>query len=211
MKHGTRFLATAAALAVLSGCGGDGGGGHSDPVIFVAFYDDFSGDFPDPNWNIMEGDPFTSFDEGNGAPSLILQPIGDPILVRSDFEFSSGQAMTLAFEVATFVEEASSQFSFLVVTASGGFIDASFDYFPFDAELVLAIEDSEVVLDFPSSTVFDVIEFTVDDHGVATWWINGDAVLSRSGFPVDLYEIEIETFGDDFTFLAVDNVLLTRP
>ena len=215
MRHGmkTRILAAAASLAVLLGCGDDRhhGGGPPAPVTTVAFYDNFSGPFPGPNWDILAGDPFTSASEGNDAPSLILQPAGDPILVRSDFVFSTGQATTLAFDVASFEVQASTRFSFLIVFASGGEIDASFDMFPFDDELVLTILGAEVVLAFPPSTVFDLIEFSVDVHGMATWWINGDPAMSKGGFPADLYEIEFETVGGDFTVLALDNVLLTRP
>lgn len=214
MKHGIKalFLAVAAVLAVPIGCGDHhhGDGGHSGPVTIVAFHDDFSGPFPGPNWNIMSGDPFTSSSEGNGAPSLILQPAGVPILVQSDFTFPTGQATTLSFEVASFEVQASTRFSFLIVFAAGGEVDASVDMFPFDDELVLSIMGSEVTLAFPPSTVFDAIEFTVDAHGLATWWINGDAVMSKDGFPADQYEIEIETVGGDFTVLALDNVLLTR-
>jgi len=217
MRHGTRtrFLATTAALAILFGCGGGGGGhgggGPSNPGPTVAFFDDFSGPFPDPNWNIMSGDPFTSFSEGNGAPSLILQPAGIPIHVRSDFVYSTGQATTLSFDVASFEVQASTRFSFLVIFSDGGDVDAAFDFYPFTDELVLSILGSEVTLVFPPSTAFDAIEFTVDADGVATWWINGSAVLTNNGFPADLYEIGIETVGGDFTELALDNVLLTRP
>jgi hypothetical protein len=215
MRHGTkaRFLATAAALAILYGCGGHGGGGGppSDPGPTVAFYDDFSGPFPDPNWDIMTGDPFTSSAEGNGAPSLILQPAGDPILVRSGFDFSTGEATILSFDVASFEVQASTRFSFLVRFSGGGDIDASFDMYPFDDELVLSILGTEVTISFSPSTVFDAIEFSVDAAGMATWSINGNAVLSKSGFPADMYYMDIETVGGDFTVLAVDNVLLIRP
>ena len=209
----TRFLAAAASLAFLFGCGdhGHGGGAPPEPVQTVAFFDNFSGPFPDPNWIITSGDPFTSSSEGNGAPSLILQPAGLPIGVRGDFVFPTGEATTLSFDVASFQVQASTRFSFLIVFADNGDVDASFDMYPFDDEVVLSILGTEVVLEFPPSTVFDVIEFTVDANGLATWWINSQAVLSKSGFPADSYEIEIETVGGDFTVMALDNVLLTRP
>jgi len=215
MRHGIRirFLAAAVALAVVSGCGDShsGGGGPPEPVQTTAFFDNFSGPFPGSNWIIMSGDPFISSSEGNGAPSLLLQPAGFPIDVRSDFVFPTGEATTLSFDVASFEVQASTRFSFLIVLAAGGDVDASFDMYPFDDELALSILGTEVTLEFPPSTVFDVIEFTVDPDGLATWWINGAAVLSKSGFPADLYEIGIETVGGDFTVLALDNVLLTRP
>lgn len=214
MRHAnkSRFLATAGALAVLFGCGDrHHSSGPSHPGTVIAFHDDFSGPFPGANWDIVSGDPFTSFSEGNGAPSLILQPAGDPIDVRSDFVFSTHDATTVSFDVASFEVQISTRFSFLIVLAAGGDIDASFDMYPFDDELVLSILGTEITLVFPPSTVFDDIEFTVDSIGVATWWINGDPVLSRSGFPAEFYKIGIETVGDDFTTLALDNVLLTRP
>lgn len=209
-----RLLALAACAALLHGCGGKGRSHSSPPPPtgpVISFADDFSGPFPDPHWDILAGDPFTTSTEGNGAPALMLNPAGDPILIRSDFVFGADEAFTVSFDVASFEVQASSRFRFNIVWFDGLTIDASFDLRPFDDELVVTILDSEEVFLFPPSTAFDFVEFSVDVHGIATWWVNGSAVLSRSGFPVDLYEINIETVGGDFTTIVVDNVVLTRP
>jgi hypothetical protein len=206
-----KILAVAACVAMLTSCGKSRR--HSDPPAPdpIAFFDNFSGPFPDPNWDIMEGDPFTSFDEGNAAPALILEPLGDPIRLLSSVAFDTGVPVTVAFDHATFIVESDSYFRFTVRRIAGAGGDASFESFPFDDIISLSIMSSTQDFDFPPATAFDVIEFVVDSDGFATWYINGSAFMSRSGFPADLYEIEIITEGGFDTEFAVDNVLVTSP
>jgi hypothetical protein len=205
-------LFTLAALA--AGCDRDHDHDRAEtppPGPVVTFQDDFSGAFPGPDWEVFSGDPFTSSQEGNGAPGLILDPDDGPVLVRSTFVFGSEVAFTLSFDVAPLVVQSGSFFRFLVVSADEGFVDAAFELDPFNEELTLAILDAEDLFEFAPNANFDFIEFTVDADGLATWWINGDAFLTRSGFPVDLYGIDLETTGGSFTTVVVDNVMLTRP
>src|SRR5688572_18845424 len=113
-----RLLAAAVALVAISGCGGHRDD-DDDPVppsgAAVVFFDDFSGSFPGSRWDVLSGDPFTSHQEGNAAPSLILNPVDDSILVRGDFVFTSETAVTLAFDMASFEVQSGSEFRFLVV------------------------------------------------------------------------------------------------
>src|SRR5688572_615746 len=92
-----RMLAFAACLAFLGGgCGRKSRSSSPPPPDPVAFFDNFSGPFPDPNWDIMEGDPFTSGDEGNAAPSLILNPAGGvPIRILSSVAFETHVPVTV--------------------------------------------------------------------------------------------------------------------
>jgi hypothetical protein len=207
---GSRVLISAACLAILFGCDHRHDDDHHDEPQVVLF-EDFSGSFPDPDWDILAGDPFTSSEEGHAPPALILEPLHDPILVRSAFVFGAERALNLSFEMATFMMQESTLFEFRIVSLDEGFVDAFFTALPFDDEIQLGILGSTETIILPPSTQFDLIEFTVDNGGHAIWWINGARVMSRSGFPTDLYEIEIETLGGDFTVLAVDNILLTRP
>jgi hypothetical protein len=215
METSIRFLAAAAALAVVAGCSR-----HDDddddpipppPGSAVVFREDFSGSFPGSQWDILSGDPFTSGAEGNNPPSLILNPVDDSIVIRGDFVFSSADAFTLSFDTASFEVQAGSEFRFLVVAAGSGIVDASFETLPFDDEVFVSIMDVELTFELTPSTSFDFVEFTVDADGFATWRLNGVAIVSRAGFPIDLYEIDIETHGGEFTVIAVDNVMLTRP
>lgn len=210
MRRAAAFLC----LAAIAGCSRKS---HNDdpvpraPGSAVVFFDDFSGSFPGSHWEIVSGDPFTSDEEGNDAPSLILNPVDDSIVIRGDFVFSSEDPVTLTFDMASFEVQDGSEFRFLVVAAGSGIIDASFETRPFDDELFVTLMDLQVVFDLPPSTSFDFVEFSIDPDGVATWWVNGVKILSHPGFPIDSYEIDIETHGGEFTVIAVDNVMLTRP
>ena len=206
-----RMVAAALVVATFAGCGGRKRHHHDPEPDPVAFFDNFSGSFPGDNWDIMEGDPFTSLDEGNGAPALILEPLGDPIRILSTVAFETDVPVTVSFDHATFVIEEDSYFLFRVRRIAGAGGEAFFEFFPFDEFLRLNIMGTENEFDFPPATEFDLVEFVVESDGFATWYINGTPFMSRSGFPADLYEIEIITEGGVDTEFAVDNVLVTSP
>src|SRR6185503_17539610 len=126
MKRGAglRFLALSASFAFFFGCKdheNDGGGpvgtlggapADPDPESPVVFLDDFSGPFPSPNWEIRNGNPFTSSNVGNDPPGLALLSFDHRARVWSTFEFSASEPLTLSFDLANPEWTCNSRFKF---------------------------------------------------------------------------------------------------
>jgi hypothetical protein len=217
-----RLVAFAACLPVLFGCNDDDDGGPAslpgrgggDGVLAddsTEFFDDFSGSFPAPHWSVREGDPFTSPVVGHGAPGLALKPWGDRIRVRSAFEFSTAEPLTLSFDLATYQIQKSSRFKFKIRTADGGSNHATFEVRPRYDEVVVRILGSDDEINFDATSLYDRVEFSIDANRVATWSVNGAPLQSKGGFPAGDYKMEFETSGGDNTKFVADNVRLTRP
>jgi hypothetical protein len=217
-------LALAAGLACLVGCGGDDGpgarfgpGGGADTAQatgdVVEFFDDFSGSFPSPNWEIKKGAPWAIPIVGNAAPGLCMKPYGHSIRVRSEMEFSTADPLTLSFDLAAYDLQHSSRFKFKLrrMDADGG--SASFEVRNDDDEIRVRIAgaDEDIDFNFVPDGHYHAIEFTLDENGAAAWWMNGTLLMTAGGFPAGTYAIEIETSGGDRTKFIVDNVKLTRP
>lgn len=215
-------FALAAGLACLVGCGGDDGpGARFGPGSsasqatgeVVEFFDDFSGSFPSPNWEIKKGAPWAIPIVGNAAPGLCLKPYGHNIRVRSEMQFSTADPLNLSFDLAAYELQHSSRFRVKVrrMDADGG--NASFEARLDDDEIRLRIAgaDEDIDFKFAPDGKYHAIEFTLDENGAAAWWMNGEMLMTATGFPVGAYAIEFETWGWNRTKFIVDNVKLTRP
>jgi hypothetical protein len=217
---GLRMLMLSAGLAVLFGCGDDDdddGGGMATGLrsangAAIEFFDDFTGTFPDPNWDIKRGNPFATPNVGNEAPGLALLGNGDDIRLRGEFVFSTSEAFTLSFDLAAHHLQSSSRFKFRIREVGDGG-EASFETRIDDGEIRLKIQGSDEEIDFPMAEDghYELIEFKVDAKGVASWRINGTSFMTRGGFRDGTSRIEIEAGGGQSTKFVVDNVMLTRP
>lgn len=225
MKHGSglRFLALSATLALFFGCkddgddggaaSGPGGGLHGEagPIPFLEFFDDFSGSFPGPHWEIRNGNPFTSSNVGNKPPGLALLSFGHKARVRSEATFSSSEPLTLSFDLANPEWTCDSRFKFRVRDAGSDAGEASFEIRHDQDEIRLRIEGAYAEVDYSSDGAYHAVKFTIDAARTATWWIDGKARLARNDFPGGVVELEMESTGEPVTKFVVDNVKVTRP
>ena len=218
MKSPLRFLALVACLAVAAGCNDDddddGGSGSSSalPAENGEFFDDFSGPFPAPHWQIRDGSPFTWGEVGHQAPGLVMRPFGDRIRLRSAFKVSTAQPLTLSFDLAAYYLQNSSRFKIRLIPVGAG-SEASFEARIDDDEIRLRIGGSTDDDDFtfnPDADYHEVM-FVVGSDGAASWRLNGSEVMRRGSFPKGAYWIQVETSGGDDTKFVVDNVRITRP
>ncbi len=205
------FIVDNVSLSAQAPDGGAGGGGGGDVV--EEFADVFSGAFPGDNWVIEDGNPVIDENQGNPAPSLALGPTDQNIKIRSAFEFSSADPLTLSFDLATpdLPTDPSGRFKFELERDSMGGCEASFEVRLEDGQIRLEILGSQAEITFTPDSEFHVISFSVDADGIATWSIDGEAVLTRSDFPQGLFRIEAEAHGGGNTGFLMDNVALTRP
>jgi hypothetical protein len=184
---------------------------ETDPIRFLEFFDDFSGSFPGPNWEIRNGNPFTSPNVGNEPPGLALLSFGHKARVRSIFTFSASEPLTLSFDLANPEWKYNSRFKFRVKEADLDAGEASVEIRLDQDEIRLRIEGSYAEFDYSSDGAYHPVAFTIDAERTATWWIDRKARLARTDFPGGTVEIEMESTSDHVTKFVVDNMKLTRP
>lgn len=217
MKSPLRVLSLAACLGLAAGCSdddhdGSGGSATALPAEDGEFFDDFSGHFPSPNWEIREGDPFKWAELGHPSPGLVMRPFGDRIRLRSMFKVSTSKPLTLSFDLAAFYLQTSSRFKIRLMPVGTG-SEASFEARIDDDEIRLRIGGSTDDDDFkfsPDSDYHEVM-FVIDSSGAACWRLNGKEFMRRGSFSKGTYWIQWETSGGDDTKFVVDNVRITRP
>jgi hypothetical protein len=212
-----RTLALAACLALAAGCDDHdedniGGAPASPAPGSETFFDDFSGSFPNPKWEIRDGAPFTWGDVGHQAPGLVMRPFGDKIRLRGKLKFSTAKPLTLSFDLAAYELQWSSRFKIRIVPVESG-SEASFEAKINDGEVRLRIggSDDEDDFAFQSNGGYHEVMFVLDDSGAASWRINGKEFMKRDSFSKGMYRIQLETSGGDDTKFVVDNVAITRP
>jgi len=212
-----RILALAACAALAAGCDDHSGPAHgsgasSHSAEDGTFFDDFSGHFPSPNWEIRDGSPFTHDDVGDKAPGLVMRPFGDRIRLRGTFQFSTSEPLTLSFDLGAYELQWSSHFKARILPVSSG-SEALFETHSHKDEIRLRIggSDDEDDFDFKPDGGYHEVMFVIDSSGAASWWVNGKQFMKRSTFTQGTYRIQLETTGGDETKFVVDNVRITRP
>jgi hypothetical protein len=209
-----------ACAAFLAGCRDDDDGSDPDDndlgpagrgAVSLVYFEDFEEGFPSPSWEVVEGFPFADEERGNAPPGLVLG-----LFVRSraqtTFTFSTAEAVTVSFDLATpgVLTESDSRFKLRFRRELFLAGEASFEVTLQDGQMRFEILGGGESFDFFTDQAFRTIEFSVD-RGLATWSVNGQPFMVRTGFPEDHFFIDVEANGGQTLGFVVDNVTITRP
>jgi hypothetical protein len=216
-----RALALLVLAGVIPACGGGHPGPPPPPPAEVLFADDFNGPSLDPHWAVTGSGAFSFDSVGSPPPSLsTAPPPGSAPGDKASLDFTAivppFPSTSVTFSVDVLVRAISSR---------GGEGFASTVIFDATSSAILARATSSLTGALGSTVEFEItgslgpafadtggfhrLEFSIDASGVASWFVDGGAIMVKPSFPVTNLGFSLRNDSDSvFDF---DSVLVTSP